>query len=62
MVMMRTALALMLASLSANPSFGLLSNLPAGEAADQERPPILVVADWLGTLAHGGTVTLPAKR
>lgn len=27
-----------------------------------ERPAAPVVADWLGTLAHGGTVTLPAKR
>lgn len=30
--------------------------------APGERPATLVVADWLGTLAHGGTVTLPARR
>jgi CubicO group peptidase (beta-lactamase class C family) len=40
----------------------VLSNLPSGDASDQRRPPIIVLADWLGTLAHGGTVTLPAKR
>ena len=38
----------------------VLSNLPGGTS--ERRPPIIVMADWLGTLAHGGAVTLPAKR
>jgi CubicO group peptidase (beta-lactamase class C family) len=37
----------------------VLSNLPSGGVSDQ--PPIIVLGDWLGVLAHGETVTLPAK-
>ena len=37
----------------------VLSNLPSGGASDERA--IIVLADWLGTLAHGGTVTLPAR-
>lgn len=40
----------------------LLSNLPSGEPVEERRPPIIVMGDWLGTLAHGGTVTLPARQ
>jgi CubicO group peptidase (beta-lactamase class C family) len=40
----------------------LLGNLPSGNPVEERRPPIVVVGDWLGTLAHGGTVTLPARR
>ena len=37
----------------------VLSNLPSGGAPDERA--ILVLANWLSTLAHGGTVTLPAR-
>jgi D-alanyl-D-alanine carboxypeptidase len=40
----------------------VLSNLPSGEASGPGQAPVTIVADWLGTLAHGGAVTLPAKR
>jgi CubicO group peptidase (beta-lactamase class C family) len=39
----------------------VLNNLRSGRSSD-ERPPVMVVTDWLGTLAHGGAVTLPPKR
>ena len=30
--------------------------------SDERRAPPVIVANWLGTLAHGGTITLPAKQ
>jgi CubicO group peptidase (beta-lactamase class C family) len=39
----------------------VLSNVPRGPA-DDRRPAVRDIAEWLGTLAHGGTVTLPTKQ
>ena len=41
-------------------TIAVLNNLRG--PSDERRAPPVIVANWLGTLAHGGTVTLPAKR
>lgn len=38
-----------------------LSNLPSGESIEKQ-PPIIVLSEWLGILAHGETVNLPPRR
>jgi CubicO group peptidase (beta-lactamase class C family) len=41
-------------------TIAVLNNLRG--QSDERRAPPVVVANWLGTLAHGGAVTLPAKQ
>jgi CubicO group peptidase (beta-lactamase class C family) len=41
-------------------TIAVLNNLRG--QSDERRAPPVIVANWLGTLAHGGTVTLPTKQ
>ena len=43
-------------------TIAVLGNLRSSGEPDAGRAPVVTVANWLGALAHGGTVTLPTKR